>query len=939
MKKILKLSYLIVIIIILVNIIYYKNLYNKQIEYITTLLDHQVQLTGIAVEETNNSFFSDLNEIMYMCNLGKFFTDQDHKKAAIEKIKFFCTNYQDFINGIRICDNRKNEFTLKIDDGVWLEQQFVLHIQNTIYQRDTLVKENGYHEYYLPVFINNNLAGNIVVAIDYKKYFNKLFSVYKLKDYQWQWVLDDSGQLVFSNSDKKISYSGTEIITRALKNESTGNLIHKGKTDDKNRKIVSSYYLTQLLFRDLTLIFSSPTDYFIRFIVWHSFMIVIITLFIFVGVLYSLIRYIRNIETQNRVFSESKDSLLQVVGNISSGIIVYNRDRKILLANNMAAEQFSYQTASEMEGKTHSESSVSDINEYFAKNPGEGINRNRFEIIKKDSGDMILFKRSIPVNYLGEPAFIDIFTDVTELESLRIKEAKANRSKSEFLARLSYEIRTPLTGIIGMTDLLVREEVPDKIREIIDILSSSAADLMKIREDILDFSKIETGNLVLEEVPFNLRDEIYHCADPARDMLIRKNISFNTIVKPDVPVSIVADPYRFRQILSNLLLHSARNTFEGEIRLICRMLDNDKGHVKLEFELMDTGRAFDQATLNKIFGEFLNIESKVLTNNDETGFGPVMAAQLIRLMGGDLTVESPSGLSGESGTRICFTLRVYSNDRLEKMLDVSRITSFSDIRALIITDPAVCDDEILAVIHKLHLNVSVTNYQKSTIGQIRSNLDFAEEKYNLIIILNDNDFNGFDVASALWENKLHQKLVIIMISTQERKGNYLKSILLAVDHYLVMPLSINEIVNELSISFPFIELKNVVDEGKLKSGIRALVVEDNKINQKVVTRMLGLLGCTYDVAEDGNAGIQKATEKRYDIIFMDLILPGADGFESASRIIKAVPDSLIVALTADNMPESRSKAKLSGIKEFLTKPVRIEDIKKILSKYFIETNP
>ena len=169
-------------------------------------------------DQTNNSFSSDLSEIVYTGDIEKFFTDQDHRKAAIEKIRFFYSKYQDFVNGIRICDDRKNEFTLKIDDGEWLEQQFVLHNQNTVYQRDTLVKGNRHYEYYLPVFTNNHVAGNIVVAVDYEKYFDELFSVYKLKDSQWQWVLDDSDQIVFSNCENKISYSGTGRITNALEN-------------------------------------------------------------------------------------------------------------------------------------------------------------------------------------------------------------------------------------------------------------------------------------------------------------------------------------------------------------------------------------------------------------------------------------------------------------------------------------------------------------------------------------------------------------------------------------------------------------------------------------------------------------------------------------------------------------------------------------------------
>jgi uncharacterized protein YxeA len=190
MKKILIIIYSAFVIIVLANIIYYKSLYNKQIEYITTLLDHQVQLTGITVDEINNTFTSDLSEIGYMEDLGSFFSDQNYRQRAIEKIRFFYSKYQDFITGIKVYDDEKNEFTLKIDEGEWLEQQFILHIMNNIYTRDTLVKGSRNFEYFLPIIKNNAVTGNIVVTVDYEKYFNALFSVYNLKNYQWQWHSD-----------------------------------------------------------------------------------------------------------------------------------------------------------------------------------------------------------------------------------------------------------------------------------------------------------------------------------------------------------------------------------------------------------------------------------------------------------------------------------------------------------------------------------------------------------------------------------------------------------------------------------------------------------------------------------------------------------------------------------------------------------------------------
>lgn len=937
MKKILMFSYLAVIVILLANIIYYKNLYNKQIAYIITLLDHQVQLTGVMVDETNNSFSSDLNEIAFQSCLEDFFGNGDHRDAAVGKIRLFYMKYRDFISGIKIYDDRRNEFTLKTDDGEWLEQQFVLHNQNEIYPRDTLLRHRQGYDYSLPIIRDNTVRGNLVVTVDHSKYFSELFSAFNLRDYQWQWVINSSEEIIYSNSDSDIilNAAGIDRIRNALEGGSVGNIVHSGEINGRTRRIISSYYSTQLLQRDLALVFSAPTGYFQKYIIRNSFIIVTVTLLLFLSVLYFLVRRIRKLETGKKNYEESEATLLKLIENIPAGIVVYNGKREILIANAMAARQYSYGSAAEMTGRIHPETSLTAAGEYFARNPAAGIDRAYYDIFPHDSGARIFLKHTVPLDFYGEKAFLDIFTDVSELEHSRTGEAKANKPKSEFLARLSYEIRTPLTGIIGMTDLLNTEKLSDELRETTDVLRSSADDLMKVREDILDFSRIETGNLVLEEIPFDLRSVIVHSADPVMEILIRRNISFTTDVDPAAPVSIISDPYRFRQILTNLLMHSAGNTFEGRIHLSCRMLENEKGNVKLEFDLKDTGKAFDQETLNKIFGEVVNIESKILTSSDETGFAPVMAAQLIRLMGGEITVTSPSGLSGGSGTAIHFTLRVYSDDRPVKETDVSNITSFSGIRTLVITDPAAGDEDILDLLHKLRLNISITNFQKSTAGQIKANLESGDDKYNLIIILNDREFDAFEVVSALWDHGLHEKLILMMISNHERKGDFLKSILLAVDHYFVMPADLSGLAEALRRSFPLVE-KGAGSDGdvKLRENISALVVEDNKLNQRVIARMLEKLGCSLELAADGHEGISKAEEKKYDIIFMDLLLPGIDGLESAGRIMEKNPESLIVALTADNMPETRARALLSGIREFISKPVRMEDLKKLLVRYF-----
>jgi CheY-like chemotaxis protein len=466
-------------------------------------------------------------------------------------------------------------------------------------------------------------------------------------------------------------------------------------------------------------------------------------------------------------------------------------------------------------------------------------------------------------------------------------------------------------------------------------LRRSTEVLLNIINDILDFSKIETGKMILDEIPFNLREEISYCTDLANTYIAEKDVVFSCTIDENIPESIISDPFRLRQVLTNLINYSASNTLKGEIQLKCLLKSNKNGIITLGFELLDTGLSFDKANLKKIFGDFVNMESKAVRSSDESEFGTILAKQLVDMMGGELTAESPSGLPGNKGTKVMFTVTVYSNDRIIKNIDQKGITSIDKIKALVITAPQSRDEEILSSLHKLGLTVSVTSYQKSTVDQIKSNLNFSTGIYNLIVILDDIRFNGFDVAKLIWENNLSGKLVLIMISSNDQKGNYLKCITLGIDHYLVRPYDNNELMEIIYDNFPYLKsINSSVDISNIKSDIKILIVEDNKMNQKVIGTMLKALGYSFDFADDGYAGFIAAKNKKYDLIFMDLILPELSGFDSARKILTIDKTVLIVAFTADNMPDAKRKAELSGIKEFIAKPVRLEELKKLFAKYF-----
>ena len=775
MRRILILVYSAFLIIMLANYFYYKNLYNKQINYIVKLLDRQVQTVGLMVDSTNNWFSSDLNQISFKEDLSLFFTSPENQLRAKERMKLFFSKYNDFVTGIKYYDNNKNEFTLKKDNesnsGEWLEQPFILHAQAKTYDMEKLVQENQKFDYYLPVIKNNETIGNIVVTVDYQKYFYRIFSEFNLKDYQWQWVVSNSGEIIYDNSKNKTEYSQLDKITKSLAEGSVANIMHNATVNGKKIEIISSYYSAQILQRDMGLVFSSPITFFQKYLIWNSVFIVALTLLLIQAIIYIFWRYLKSQKAEMEGLRTSEKMLFKLIEEMPVGVIVINKNREILKANKVAAGQYSYSSETEMKGKIFPETSLPGESDYYSKNLGGSFNPDQFVIIKKEIGEIVLYRYSIQVMFMGEEATMEILIDVTMLESARKQEAKANEAKSEFLARMSYEIRTPLNGIIGMTDVLKRHNLSTEIRDIVNLMHRSTEVLLSIINDILDFSRIESGKMILDEVPFNLREEINYCTDLAKTNMTYNDLTLTCTVDDNVPESIIGDPFRLRQVLTNLIDHSIQNTEKGEIRLKCMLKNSKNGIVTLGFELLDTGRSFDKASLKKIFGDFVNIESKLVRISDETGFGTILSKQLVELMGGELSAVSPSGISGDLGMKVSFTILTYSNDRQIKELSLDTIKTFGRIKTLVITGNQNRDEEILGALHKQGLTVTITTFQRSTVNQIRTNMNYPEEKYNLVIIFDDEEFNGFDAARMIWENKLSSNFIMLMISTNDKKGN------------------------------------------------------------------------------------------------------------------------------------------------------------------------
>jgi PAS domain S-box-containing protein len=937
MKKITIIVYSAFLLTMLINVIFYNSLYKNQIEYSNKLLDRQVMIAGSDIDNTSMYIVSDLTEIDFSDDITLFFTDKEVNERAKEKMKLYYSKYEDLIVGLMLYNNAGDVYTLFKDEerNTWLDGSYRAQYVPDIYEIERLEKERDKYKYYLPVIKDGEVLGNLVITIDFKKYFSRVFAKYNLEQYQWQWVVNDAGAVVFDNYGGVVVYSHLEKVTEGARAGYSGRLTHRLEAEGISKDILSSFYPINIFGLNFCLVFSAPTDFFQKYIVRNAMIVGLLTMLIILFIIVLFRFFVRRQNKQLQKVRESEKILTSVIDQMPAGIVIYNRSNEILKANSQAAKLFSYAHGEEMTGKL-----MPDLSRNEYGNNADKPEYGRIIKLPGPQGDLVVFRNSIPIVYGGEESTLEVLIDVTTLESARKQEADANIARSELLARMSFEIRTPLNGILGLSEMLSRADLSEESREVAGLLRRSADLLLTIINDIFDVSKVESGKMILDEIPFRLREEVAYCINLVRRENPETMVNFVSSVDKAVPENLIGDPYRLRQVITNLLNNSLSGTQTGEIKLECRVSKVAGNVFILGFIITDDGKNYTRAEIKKLFGDYITSLNERSEWAEDLRLGPILARQLVELMGGELTAVSPAGkdASGhERGLRVSFTIRVHLNEKIAKNIDLSGFRQISDIRTLVITGSHGRDDDFLGVIHKLGLPVSVTSFQKHTISQIRDGLKKNADRPVLLIIFDEPDADGFEVAKALMDAGLTNEHLVLMFTSRDPKGHYARCVDLGVDHLLVKPFVSEDLFNILKDYFP--SLKG--QKGRLIADKNAqpviLVVDDNYLNRKVVGSLLKVIGVTAEYAATAMEAITMAKEKDYDIILMDLIMPEMDGFEAARTILEFDRDTIIIALSADTMPETRTRAEQTGMKELLSKPVTVEDLRRIIDRYHKQT--